>query len=207
MDYRGRWSIILAVATLHVALLWSARQSSPWPERGAPAPAAPVLDVRAIAPPPSTAPPPTRLPPRALRLPTREPWPWPDIMVRPELPGIAPEPAEPAAPAAISAPSPTPPASAAPLDLHLPRAVIGSPGVRQQALDDPRANTAPKTIESRIRAAVGTDGPLSVEDLGEGRKRYRRGTRCVEVHDARIASIDPFNESVRPSPKQARACD
>jgi hypothetical protein len=93
------------------------------------------------------------------------------------------------------------------LNLSLPRAAAPASTARQQALSDPRANAAPKTLESRIAAALGSDGPLIVEEMGEGRKRYRKGQRCVEVHDARIATIDPFNESFRTSPKQVRPCD
>ncbi len=78
--------------------------------------------------------------------------------------------------------------------------------MRQQALDDPRANGArAPTVESRIASAL-ADRPLAEEPMADGRRRIRKGQGCVEVHDARIAAIDPFSESVRPSPKQARPC-
>jgi hypothetical protein len=138
--------------------------------------------------------------------------------LRPAAPTIAP-PALPIDLPPLAAPQntlalPAPPASSPtrtalpPLDLSLPKGATRSdPGVRQRALDDPRANTPQTTLEARIGAAIGSVGTLRVEDLGGGRRRVYQGTRCLEVHDTRIATIDPFNQSVLPSPKQARRCD
>jgi hypothetical protein len=46
---------------------------------------------------------------------------------------------------------------------------------------------------------MGGDGRWIEEDLGEGRRRFRRGDTCVMTYASRIAHIDPFNESVKPT--------
>jgi hypothetical protein len=47
---------------------------------------------------------------------------------------------------------------------------------------------------------------LREESLGQGRIRLRQGQRCVELRDARMAQIDPFNQRISPIPKQAEDC-
>lgn len=99
------------------------------------------------------------------------------------------------------------PASAAasapqrPLDLTLP------PVARRG--DTPRLPTPaprPRSVESGIARAL-EDGPLVQENhLGNGRIRLRQGRRCVELRDAHMARIDPFNQSVNPIPKQGEDC-
>jgi hypothetical protein len=98
--------------------------------------------------------------------------------------------------------APTP--ADAPLQLQLPTSSTGwtAPhSMRSHALNDARSNTRNNTLEDRIgQVTTGNDG-LQVDTLGEGRKRVRMNGRCVDVHQARIAQIDPMNEvSMRAMP-------
>jgi hypothetical protein len=60
-------------------------------------------------------------------------------------------------------------------------------------------------VESKIARGLAA-GPLIEEDLGQGRRRFRQGTRCVDVREARMSQIDPFNQSVAGIPKQVEDC-
>lgn len=99
-------------------------------------------------------------------------------------------------------------ASSAPLKLALPAAAAASaPSMRSQALNDPRANSARKTIETRAAQAMGGDQQIIEEPMGDGRMRLRRGSKCAEVHLARSGQLEPFDESVRPTPRLVKPCD
>lgn len=198
---RSRAAGAAAVLALH-ALLWLGwRLHAPPAAREAPPPAAAPLVVRLLSLPPPVAPaaprplptprPATAPPPaRALAAPVR-PEPALQVPAAAALPTVA----EPAPSASPPAP-PSPP----PLVLDLPRGA--SAPRRSPALDDLRANTAPRTVASRIANAMAKD--WTEEVLGDGRVRYRRGDECIQVQPSRDAQLDPINGSGRP--KQAGSC-
>lgn len=202
MESRDRFPALMLVVLAHGLLGLALLRLSAWPWRSPVLEATQPLRVQVLAPEVSPARDSRRLSTDLTSMPQAPAMALPFILVDPD--SRAQEEAS-----AIRVPTSTPSASApetGSLDLRLRRQAVPLAGTRQQALDDPRANSAQPTVESRIADAVGGTGPVTIEDLGGGRRRLRQGNRCVEVHDARIASIDPFNESVRPSPKQAKAC-
>ena len=75
--------------------------------------------------------------------------------------------------------------------------------MRDQMLNDPRANSAPTTVESRVAAVAGTPD-LVEEHLDATRTRFRRNGKCIEVHVSRNAQVDPWNQSHLPTPKQVK---
>ncbi len=92
-----------------------------------------------------------------------------------------------------------------PLNLNLPRGQAASP--RQAALDDPRSNTRTTSLESRLAEVMGTsEGPISEEPMPDGSLRLRRGKSCAIVRPSRAGTLDPFNHSVSPKPRQVDAC-
>jgi len=95
--------------------------------------------------------------------------------------------------------------TASPLRLAPPPGGRSSWPPRSPALDDPRANSRPPTLESRIAGAMG-DGTWSVEMLSDGRRRYRRGSDCVVVQPPRSLALDPFNGAVYKPPSPAGPC-
>lgn len=156
----------------------------PRPVSEAPAPS-PTPTLRAARPMPA---------PQPITVPAAPPA---DNAITSAPPGTAtPSAAVPAASAA--APATTPAAS--PLDLRLP------PGAqRGTPLPGPAPQARPRSVESTLSRDLAT-GPLIEEDLGNGRRRFRQGQRCVETRDSRMAQIDPFNQSVSPVPKQTEDC-
>jgi hypothetical protein len=110
---------------------------------------------------------------------------------------------------AIAAPPPVAAASQPKaLDLTLPSAVASPrlPSLRDQGLNDPRSNTPRATVESRIAATSGPDR-WEAEPMDDTRTRWRRNGKCIEVHVARNAQIDPFNQSFAPTPKAVKDCE
>ena len=108
---------------------------------------------------------------------------------------------------AVAAPVPTAESPAAPtLILDLPRSASAPQRWRNPALDDPRANTPRRTLEAMIAGTMRGDDRLFEEPLGDGRIRYRRGSECALVTPARGAAIDPFNQSVSPTPRLVESC-
>jgi hypothetical protein len=194
---RSRALAAAAVLALHLGLWWAWREP-PAPVESAALPQRAPLLLR--------LPPPPARPDDALPLPAiarRNPPPMPAL----EVPAIAALPADaPPAPAATAAPVQAMPAPApprpAPLVLELPRGA--SAPRRNPALDDPRANTARATLESRIAKATQKDWVEEV--LGDGRTVWRRGDECVLVKPSRDAELDSFNQSSSHRPKQAGNC-
>ena len=118
-------------------------------------------------------------------------------------PITAPEPASPAPPPA-SSPIPgklqldwTPPRST--------RSNPSSPTLREQVLNDTRANTPRQTPEARLARTVGDD-KLSEEALGDGRRRFRQGSGCADVHRTNIAQLNPFDARLKDT-QVAKPCD
>lgn len=182
-----------------------------------------IADESAAQPEAAARPPAEQAPPAANRRrsdsPPRQPEPAAAPAPRPHEridPLAAPATTRTNAPQAITAAPPLPPepgASQPPLRLELPR-YGGAPAGRAErsgtpadaALRDARANSAagrPGAVERALDA-----GPLQVseEDRGPGRKRLRIGRDCVDTRDSRIAGIDPFSASTRPTPKLAESC-
>lgn len=200
-----RWVLAAVVLLLHLLLWWA------WPrgtalQRGA-LPATPSqapLSVRLLAPDP--LPPEQPLPPAA------------STAARPMVPRTAttagqsgPRPsAITAAPAeSITAPPPVAAASQPKaLDVTLPSAVASprSSSLRDQWLNDPRSNTPRASVESRIAAMNGPDR-WQAEPMDATRTRWRRNGKCIEVHVARNAQIDPYNQSFSPTPKAVKDCE
>jgi len=96
--------------------------------------------------------------------------------------------------------------SAAPLDLSLPRAASAPWRQRNPALDDPRANTARRTLEGSIAAVLGGGDQITQEQLQDGSIRFRRGSQCVVAHPNRAQQLDSFNSSVLPKPRLMDKC-
>lgn len=94
------------------------------------------------------------------------------------------------------------------LDLTLPSAVASprSPSLRDQWLNDPRSNTTRPSVESRIAALNGPDR-WQAEPMDATRTRWRRNGECIEVHVARNAQIDPYNQSFSPTPEAVKDCE
>jgi hypothetical protein len=197
-----RGALAAVVLLLHL-LLWWAWPRGPAPERGTASAAAtqPPLSVRLLAPHATPTEPP--MPPAA---------------VAPRRPMAPRAPANPApalaisvAPTASPAAAPPPTAASAPpaLDLTLPSAVASprSPSLREPWRSDPRSNTPRATVESRIAALNGPDR-WEAEPMDATRTRWRRNGKCIEVHVARNAQIDPYNQSFSPTPKLVKPdCD
>jgi hypothetical protein len=98
----------------------------------------------------------------------------------------------------------------APLQLQLPASLRSRPATNSmldQALNDNRSNSRRNTLEDGIAHATTGNDVLQVDKLGEGRERVRMNGRCVEVHQARIAQIDPMNEVSRRSVAGLKRCD
>lgn len=187
------------MAVLHGLLFVMLRDALQPRWRDAPAPDAPPLAVRLIALPPP-------VPPRAAAQPVtvqplaRERAP---PAVQFTLPRAEPQPT---GPTITAAPIAEPLAASAPtrraLDLSPPRALAAParPTLRDQVLNDPRSNSPPVTIESRVAAVAGSVD-MTTERMDDTRLRVRQHGKCIEVHVSRNAQIDPYNQSVAPTPK------
>lgn len=102
----------------------------------------------------------------------------------------------------------TPPAPAPPLDLKLPPRAVREPG-----------GTAPSMARQAVEAQVGAVGWRSaearmahrleaewtVENLGDGRIRMRRGEQCVMLKETQASQLDPWNLR-GPPPRGAGPC-
>lgn len=203
MPRRAERAALAALVLLLHGLLWWAWPRSPAHERGMPRDAAAQapLSVRLLAPDPAPAPPAV---PQAAAAPTRSAAPRAPARASP-APAITVEPTVPPAAAAAQA------AASAPheLVLTLPSAVASprSPSLRDQWRSDPRANTPRASVESRIAALNGPDR-WEAEPMDATRTRWRRNGKCIEVHVARNAQIDPYNQSFSPTPKLVKPdCD
>jgi hypothetical protein len=156
------------------------------------------LTVMLLRPP---RPPAHEVPPKRIRSPTAERQvaaPAVDAPRQEGPPAVQPQ--------AIHVPVPAPAAaSAVPLNLALPRAASAGRQQRHPGMDDTRANTPHATLESRLNAVMG-DGREVVEDLGEGKKRVRRGSHCTIVQRSRAAELDPTMQSFRPTPALMGKC-
>jgi hypothetical protein len=194
MNRPMRWVSAVGVGLVHLALL----RGCQWPAwRADPAPAQPPLSVRLLSAPEPVATPaqPRFLPPRWA--PAREPR--TQAITIPTLDAVRRDDAPPP-PAAAAASAANRGTAAPPLDLRLPPAETRGAG----PVIAPAA-PRPQGIESRLSTDLAT-GPLREQSLGQGTLRLRQGRRCVELRDANIARIDPFNQSVSPVPKQAEDC-
>jgi hypothetical protein len=204
----GLW---LAVAGAH-ALLLLALGSAVLPRLRETAP--PVQDaplrVRLIdASPTAAAPPPAQPTAPALRA-RAAPLERPPIVV-PQAISAAPVAAE-VPPAAIPAPAPAPtaPNTNAALEWRPPRsadAASAPRSMRDQMLNDPRTNSPKPRVETRIAAVAGST-EWTEEAMDATRRRMQKNGRCIEVHIARNAQIDPWNQSAQPTPKAVKpSCD
>lgn len=52
-------------------------------------------------------------------------------------------------------------------------------------------------MEARFAEHLGSDDTLREEDLGDGRRRFRKGAACIDVHGTHIAQLNPFDERLR----------
>ena len=195
-----RWFVITVVLMAHGLLLWAWRHAAaPAPRQASLRTAPPVTVLRLIPPTPpaaatqaldAAATPPARL--------NRSPPPKHEA-AGPQAPQAITVGVEPAASAAL------PPA----LDLSVPRAAAAPTQrtIKDQVRGDPRANTPRASVESRIAALNGPDR-WEAEPMDATRTRWRRNGQCIEVHVARNAQIDPYNQSFSPTPKAVKpSCD
>ena len=216
--------MVLGVLALHAVLLLVATQLRVWPDRvsargpapvaapplvlwlldratprlprpaatHAPQPAQPPREPRASWPP---SPPAAAGEPQAITPPTPTPTPTPVA----DAPLEAPRQAEPASPLSTAP---------AVLNLTLPRAASAAWRQPNPALDEPRGNRPPRTLETLIAQALGGDpnGPISEEHLADGSVRFRRGQQCVVSRPNQAQNIDPYNASVMPKPRLLDKC-
>lgn len=107
-----------------------------------------------------------------------------------------------------AAPVPGPAASQAappPLNLALPRRQPGErPSAAALASQDERLQNRPGRDE-RLAQTLGTDSRLQETQRGTVH-RFRQSRNCVDVEPAREAGLNPFNQSVSATPRQARPC-
>ena len=102
--------------------------------------------------------------------------------------------------------APEPPASA-PLDLRVPPSVRAAPPpAAAMARDDPRANTSRLGSEERMARTLGTDLTLRESVDPNGTRTFRRGTDCVVARPARESQLNPFNQSMHPTPRLVEKC-
>ena len=104
---------------------------------------------------------------------------------------------------------PAPPAAASQaalpaLNLALPRQPAGPPTAAAMAAQVDSLGPRPARDE-RLAQALGTDTRLQETQRGDLR-RFRQGRACVDVESAREAGLNPFNQSVSATPRQARPC-
>jgi hypothetical protein len=199
---------VLGAHALLGALLWSTQI---WRDRHpAPQDARPLWLQWPRLPEERLAEPPRAVAERTFRAPPRR---EPEAIAAPALP-----PAEPGATVplpntpfertepTLSAPAPA--ASAPPLKLDLPRDRQAAWRQRNPALDDPRANSGRRTLESSIAAALGGDIglPILEERLADGSVRFRRGSACVIARPNRAQTLDPFNAGFSPKPRPVEPC-
>lgn len=123
------------------------------------------------------------------------------------LPDAAP-PAPRPQPITVLAEPPQAAASQPPLDLRW-RAPAGRAPTeaRSPATADPRANSARATLPERMARALGSDTHLTEEARAAGTVRLRQGSACVDLKTTRASQLFPFDQSTRPSPRLAEACD
>lgn len=203
VERAGLW---LVVAGVHALLLLALRESTqPRPRGEAPVAQRAPLVVRLIAALPRPATPAAK--PPATRPPLQAPHARASTVEPPRAAlgqaiTLAPPAPDGAAPAASV------PRAAAKLDLGLPPRVAGASAprsMREQMLNDPRSNSPRATVESRVAAVAGSVDIVE-ERMDATRMRVRQRGACVEVHVSRNAQIDPFNQSVSPTPKIVKPC-
>ena len=199
-------TVLLCVIVLHIGLYAMLRGSSGWqPQQVARAPGASVTlrllprrePIERHARVEANATPRPQTPRRDM----------PAEIARPTRSAITPSASLPVAAQAEAAPLPALPASTppSPLDLTLPRGFAARPAPRNPALDDPRANSArPDSPEARI--AAGFDTRLIEDELGEGRRRLRRGANCVIVTPSRVGQLMPFDDAAARTPSMVSTC-
>lgn len=173
----------------------AARDTPPAPVGSPPEP-----DERRTTPqPPSTARARSVAPPVALRMP----------------PAAAPAPA--VAADAAPAPAPSPPPTTAPeshgvpapaLDLTLPPRGVReprgtAPSMARQAVEAQVGAISWRSAEARMAHRL--EAEWTVENLGDGRIRMRRGEQCVMLKETQASQLDPWNLR-GPPPRGAGPC-
>ena len=223
LAHRGRLPVMGVVAILHVLAMVTMLNLRGWPERDGPAGPVPALMVSLLAElraPDRTPQTPSReaaalrrwSPPAPRRIPEvqdfpPEPSPGSGRSLDSDRPAAAPVTRTPLEPAITTPPPPTAPAASAPLNLALPVSPSAPWRQRHPARDDPRSNSVPRTLESRLAAAMaGSEGRTTQEVLADGSLRLRRGADCVVAHPNRAESLEPFNASVLPKPRMVQRC-
>ncbi len=72
--------------------------------------------------------------------------------------------------------------------------------MKDQALNDPRANTPRRTVETRVADVSGTTA-MTEEPMNDTKTRFRQSGACIEVHVSRDAQTNPWNQNHSPTPK------
>lgn len=81
-------------------------------------------------------------------------------------------------------------AGSAPLDLSLRPGAADAVRSHNPALQ--QVNPSHRSTEARIASALVGDGATSIEELGDGRVRVRRGSTCYEMARSKMSELDPF---------------
>ena len=159
-------------------------------------------DRAAAAPPPREVSPPMSAEPRPGRRVSATPQAPAPAAAVPSAEAITPPPAEPP----IATRTPEPPASA-PLDLRVaPSRQQARPPAAALAREDPRANTSRLGSEQRLSRTLGTDLTLRESVDPNGTRTFRRGADCVVARPARESQLNPFNQSMQPTPRLVDKC-
>lgn len=72
--------------------------------------------------------------------------------------------------------------------------------MKDQALNDPRANSPRSTVESRVANVSGASA-MTEERMDDTKTRFRQNGACIEVHVSRDAQTSPWNQNHSPTPK------
>ena len=196
---RTRWPLLFALLVLHGLVLIVLNRQPP-----AAKPQAVAMHLLQVAEVPRPQPVPRAAPLPSLVEPSWRPSPL--VLPTPEVVVTAAAPTT-----AIAAVAPAPAASSPQrLNLALPgqmRTTPFAPTARDQALNDPRSNTAKPTVEYRIADATGTL-PITVQSTTDGldSTMIRQGSKCTKINKARVATIDPMDERTRGAVSSAGAC-
>ena len=72
--------------------------------------------------------------------------------------------------------------------------------MKDQVLNDPRANSPRRTVETRVADVSGTNA-MTEERMDDTKTRFRQNGACIEVHVSRDAQTHPWNQNHSPTPK------
>lgn len=202
------WAAVVAIHLIAVLALVVHRQSSLDALRAQANPPVTSVTLRLRAAATGPAP---RHEPQERRQPSMppiglQPLPVPEVMIQTDPAPV--RTVSPASPSTAMRMEPAASAPVRPLDLSLPpgAAQPGSASMAARATQDPRTNSARRSLEDRIATATGGP-PASEERLSGTRRRFRDGRGgCIEVEESRVAQNNPMDPRWRDMPGLVSKC-